>query len=327
MEGLDISIKLQEDGYMVENKGTYFKIGKEEGRILERVVLGHDQDLIISEAGISKEQYEKLFVDLREAGVIGSEIKKKNNILFYKIPLFRADKLFSYVVDFIDRRKELLKILFLIVNVIAALGLLLMVKNGGEMFTLSTFKMSILEYILLYLAFFLSVCLHEFAHGMVCRYVGGKVGSIGLMLILFSPAMYCDISGIRMVEDRRKQIAASAAGVYVNLIFMAFASIAFAIERKPIFAAFAILSLTTIISNLVPVIRLDGYWILSFATGITNLYRKSLKGVGKLFKKSSAKERFIALYGIVTYAFILMAFGSLGLTIIGAAKYIVSIIM
>jgi putative peptide zinc metalloprotease protein len=130
-----------------------------------------------------------------------------------------------------------------------------------------------------------------------------------------------------MVEDRRKQIAASAAGIYVNILGMSYASIIYALTREPIFALYTILSLTTIVSNLVPVIRLDGYWILSFATGITNLYNKSLKGVGKLFTKCSARERFIAIYGIVTYICMLMAFGSLGITIINAAKYIINIII
>lgn len=327
MELYNIEMKLQGDGYMVENGGTYFKIGKREGHILERVLSGENNDLIIREEGITKAQFDQLFVGLREAGVIGNAVKKKNHILFYKIPLFQADKIFSSVADFINSNKKLLKILLIIINVITAGGLYLMLTNCKEMFSLSTLKLSAIEYVLLYLTFFLSVCLHEFAHGTVCRYVGGKVGTVGLMFILFTPAMYCDISGIRMVEERRKQIAASASGVYVNVVGMALASIAFAINRNPIYAAYVIISLTTIISNLVPVVRLDGYWILSFATGITNLYKKSLKGVGKLFIKSNAKERFIAIYGIVTYMFMTIALGSIGISIIGAARYVINLII
>lgn len=327
MEGLDIAIKLQGDGYMIENSGVYFKIGNREGHILERVVHGVNKEQIMQEEGITSEQFDQLLLGLREAGVIGNIDSKKNNILFYKIPLFEADRIFASVASFIHSKKEVLKILFLIINLMAAGGLLLMLMHVKEMFSLSTLKMSVFEYVLLYLAFFLSVCLHEFAHGTVCRYVGGKVGTVGLIFILFTPAMYCDISGIRMVEARRKQIAASVAGVYVNFIGMTFASIAFAFSKEPIFAAYVILSLTTIISNLIPVIRLDGYWILSFATGITNLYKKSLKGVGKLFSKCSAQERFIALYGILTYLFVIAAFGSLGVSIISATKFVINLIM
>lgn len=327
MGALGIEMKLQEDGYMVENSGTYFKIGLKEGRILERVVKGEAKDIVIREEGITENDFEQLFIGLREAGVIGEGVRHKKNILFYKIPLFAADKMFSCVAAFIHRKIDILKKVFLIVNIIAAMGLVLMIKNAGEIFSLSTFKLSIAEYVMLYLAFFLSVCVHEFAHGTVCRYVGGKVGTVGFIFIFFSPAMYCDISGIRMVEDRRKQIAASAAGVYVNIIGMSYAAILYAITKEPIFALYSILSLTTIVSNLVPVIRLDGYWILSFATGITNLYNKSLKSVDKLFKRCSTRERFIAIYGIVTYICMIMAIGSLGLTIINTAKYLISIII
>ncbi|MHB8128903.1 MAG: hypothetical protein ACYDEX_07890 [Mobilitalea sp.] len=327
MDSLNIAIKLQEDGYMVENAGTYYKIGKREGRVLERVVNGEDKELIIQEEGITEEQFDQLFQGLREAGVIGKNIKKKNSILFYKIPLYEADKIFSSVAEFLRRKKELFKIIFVIINVLAACGLFLVFKNGTEIFSLSTLKMSPFEYVIVYLAFFLSICIHEFAHGTVCRYVGGKVGTVGLMLIFFSPAMYCDISGIRMVEDRRKQIAASAAGIYINIVSMAFASIAFTFYQQPIFAAYIILSFTTIISNLIPVIRLDGYWILSFATGITNLYKKSLKGVVRLFTKCSRQERFIAVYGVVTYLFIFVALGSIGISVIGATKYIIELVL
>jgi putative peptide zinc metalloprotease protein len=327
MEGYNIALRLQGDGYMVENAGTYFKIGKREGRILERAVNGENSNTIIQEEGITGEQFDQLFKALEKEGVIGAPVKTRKNILFYKIPLFHADQMFCKVTEVIRRNAALLKILFAVINVLTVFGLALMIKNGGDIFSLGSFKMSIAEYVLLYLIFFLSVCLHEFAHGTVCRYLGGKVGTVGLMLIFFSPAMYCDISGIRMVEDRRKQMLASSAGIYVNTVLMAFSSIAFAYSKQPFFAVYVVLSFTTIISNLIPVLRLDGYWILSFATGITNLYKKSLKGVGKLFAKCSGQERFIAVYGLITYTMMFLALGSVGITVLGAVKFLVNLVI
>lgn len=323
MEGLDVSIMPQADGYMVENSGTYFKIGKREGHILERIINGENKELIIQDEGITKEEFKQLLNELEDAGVIGEKKKKKENILFYKIPLFQADKMFSLIVKFIRSNKVILKNALVIINMIVAIGFILMLKNGREIFTLSTFNMSRLEYVFLYISFLISICLHELAHGTVCRYVGGKVGTIGVILILFTPAVYCDISGIRMVENRKKQIAASAAGLYVNFIGMCLASIVFTFVKRTIFAAYITLSLTTIISNIIPVLRLDGYWILSFGTGITNLYDKSRKGVRRIFSKCSAKERFMAIYGIVTYVFIIVAFLSLGISIIEFIKYLI----
>lgn len=172
---IGIDIMLQDDGYMVGNSGTYFKIGKREGRILERVVKGDDKEIIINEESITKSDLEQLFIELQGAGVIGNSIKEKKSLFFYKIPLFQADKLFSLVANFINNKKEIIKKLFFIVNIMAIIGLIFMIKNSREMFLFTSFKMSITEYVLLYVAFFLTVCLHEFAHGTVCRYVGGKV--------------------------------------------------------------------------------------------------------------------------------------------------------
>ncbi|MDE6433098.1 MAG: M50 family metallopeptidase [Lachnospiraceae bacterium] len=327
MSGLNITIKPCEDGYMVENGGVYFKIGTREGRILEKVVNNEDTSSILEKENITEEQLKQMLDTFREMGVIGRQKKEKNHILFYRIPLFEADRMFSTIVTAIREHKILYKVLFWISVAVVLLGIILMGVYMRDIFNLSVLHLNWMEYVMLYLIFLISVCLHELGHGIVCKYVGGRVGTLGFMLIFFSPAMYCDISGIRMVEDKRKQIMASSAGLYVNLVFMSLGSIAFAIQPRPLFAAFIVMSFTTIISNLIPVIRLDGYWILSFATGITNLYKKSLRGVGKLFTNCSFEERFIAVYGIVTYIFIVIALSSICLSAIGGVQYVLNILV
>ncbi len=326
MSELNIAMKLQEDGYMVENCGVYFKVGKREGKILERVVNRENTEHILEEEKITGEQLKQLLESFRNMGVIGKQ-KKKNHILFYRIPLFEADAMFGKAAEILKRHKKVGKAVLMLSMLIIVFGCVLMGIHLGEIFNLSVLRLKGIEYVALYLTFLISVCLHEFAHGIVCRYVGGKVGTLGFMLILFSPAMYCDISGIRMVEDKRKQVLASSAGIYVNLFFMAAASILFVIHPRPLFAAFIIMSFTTIISNLIPVIRLDGYWILSFATGITNLYKKSMGGVSNLIKKCSPQERFIAVYGVVTYMFMTVALGSACVSAIGAVNYVVRLLV
>lgn len=325
MSELDVAITLQKDGYMVENSGTYYKVGKREGRILERVVNREDTKHILNEEKITEEQLNQLLESFKSMGVIGEQQKKKNHILFYRIPLLEADGMFGGIVDILKKHKVVDKVLLLLSIVVILVGSIFMTIHLGDIFSLSTLQLSWTGYVILYLSFLITICLHEFAHGIACKYVGGKVGTLGFMLIFFSPAMYCDISGIRMVDDKRKQIIASSAGIYVNVFFMAVASIIFAVWPLPIFAAFIIMSFTTIISNLIPVIRLDGYWILSFATGITNLYKKSLKGVGKLFGNYSLQERFIAVYGIITYIFMAVALGSVCVSVIGVVQYVVEI--
>lgn len=323
---LNISMTRQDDGYMVENAGVYFKIGQREGQILEKLCNKVPVDTILAEEKITQEQLDQFLESLRGMEVIGAQKKRRNNPLFFRIPLFEADAMFTAIVAMIRKHKGLIKVLALLSVFTALTGCVLMGMQLGEIFDRSVLRLSVTEYIVLYVTFLGTVCLHEFAHGTVCKYVGGKVGTLGFMLIFFSPAMYCDISGIRMISDKKKQILASCAGICVNLVFMAMASIAYTIWARPLFAAFIIMSFTTIVSNLIPVIRLDGYWILSFATGITNLYKKSLRGVGKLFGHATRQERFIAAYGVVTYLVIAVALSSVFASAAKALRYMVRLL-
>lgn len=325
MSEINVTITRHEDCYIVENSGVYYKVGMREGQILERMVNGESVEEILQKEKLTKEQLTELMSGFQNAGVIGKQKKKKNNILFYRIPLIQADKLFGNVVEVIKKHMLLVKLLLILSVIIDIFGCVFAGIHFGEIFTLSSLKLEPAEYVIIYATFLISVCFHEFAHGVVCKYYGGKVGTLGFMLIFFSPAMYCDISGVRVIESKYKKIMASFAGIYVNLFFMSIASLGFVIFREPILAAFIIMSFTTILSNLIPFVRLDGYWILSFATGITNLYTKSLKGVKKLLMKCSLQERFIAVYGVFTYGFIIMALGSLGISAIQVIHYAINI--
>lgn len=325
MSEFNVVVTKHEDCYIVENSGVYYKVGTQEGKILERIVNNESIEEILKKEKITEEQLTELLDGFQRAGVIGKQKKKKNNIFFYRIPLMQADKLFRKIVEVIQRHMFLVKLLLILSITINVLGCIFAGIHFKEIFRLSSLKLDVVEYVIIYIAFLISVCFHEFAHGVVCKYYGGKVGTLGFMLIFFSPAMYCDISGIRVIESKYKKIMASFAGIYVNLFFMSMASLFFAICHRPIWAAFIIMSFTTILSNLIPFIRLDGYWILSFATGITNLYTKSLKGVKKLLMKCSLQERFIAIYGAFTYGFIIMALCSLGISVVQVVHYAINI--
>ena len=201
----NIAIKKQSNGYMVENEGTYFKIGEQEGRVLERLARQDRIEDIAADEKVSTGDIEQLIEECKKIGLLGKQ-KKKNHILFYRIPLFQADKLFEKLVGILCRNRVIIQLLLLLSLGTIGVGIILLGKNMKEIASHNMLAMDVKEYVFLYIAFLLTVCFHEFAHGTVCKYFGGKVGTLGFMLILFSPAMYCDISGIRMVENKKKQI-------------------------------------------------------------------------------------------------------------------------
>lgn len=122
--------------------------------------------------------------------------------------------------------------------------------------------------------------LHELAHGLACRRFGGECHEIGLALLVFSPCLYCDVSDSWMFPSKWKRMAVAAAGMYVELTISAIALLLWwntapGWTSQWLFSVFIVTSVSVVVFNLNPLLRLDGYYLLSDWLEIPNLRRKS----------------------------------------------------
>ncbi|MCB1229333.1 MAG: hypothetical protein KDN19_03655 [Verrucomicrobiae bacterium] len=121
---------------------------------------------------------------------------------------------------------------------------------------------------------------HECWHGIVCRRFGGAVPEAGVTLLLFTtPLGYVNASSSIGFPSKWQRIAVSAAGMYGELLIAAIAAIAWThIDPGPLSAALhqvvVLSSITTVLFNANPLMRFDGYYILSDLLDIPNLYTK-----------------------------------------------------
>ena len=60
--------------------------------------------------------------------------------------------------------------------------------------------------------------LHELGHGLACRLFGGECHEIGVMLLVGTPCLYCNVSDSWLLPDKWKRAAIGAAGMYVELV-------------------------------------------------------------------------------------------------------------
>ena len=122
---------------------------------------------------------------------------------------------------------------------------------------------------------------HEAAHGIACRRFGGEVPEAGVLLLLFTPMAYVNVTSMWRFANRWHRIVVASAGMYVEL-FISFLSIIIW-QRYPgvvgdiAFDVFMMSSVTTILFNANPLMRFDGYFILSDLLKIPNLYTKGTK--------------------------------------------------
>ena len=60
--------------------------------------------------------------------------------------------------------------------------------------------------------------LHELGHAVTCIRFGGQCRELGLMLLVFTPCLYCDVSDAWTFPSKWQRIAVSAAGILVEIV-------------------------------------------------------------------------------------------------------------
>ncbi len=137
---------------------------------------------------------------------------------------------------------------------------------------------------------FIIIVFHEFAHAVVCRHYGGEVREMGFLLMYFQPCFYCDVSDSWLFPKKSQRLAVTMAGPFYQLLLTAFAIIVWRVTVPGAFInevvrIIAGVSLVTYLFNFNPLIKLDGYYLLSDWLDIVNLRSRAFDYTGNIFKR------------------------------------------
>ena len=114
---------------------------------------------------------------------------------------------------------------------------------------------------------------HELGHAVACRYGGATPGAMGAGLYLAWPAFYTDVTDAYRL-GRGGRLRTDLGGIYFNLVvILATAGAYFATGFEPLLLVVAIQHLE-IVHQLLPFVRLDGYYIVSDLTGVPDLFSR-----------------------------------------------------
>ncbi|HEX8098622.1 MAG TPA: cyclic nucleotide-binding domain-containing protein [Actinomycetota bacterium] len=166
--------------------------------------------------------------------------------------------------------------------------------------------------ILLFLDYF-SVTLHELGHALVLVHNKRKVKSAGFEIYFLSPAFFVEASEALMI-DRKQSMLMSFAGPFTQMMVGSVCSIAAWAAPNWIFSPtlykVAVINYFMVFLNLLPLLELDGYFILADAIQVPDLRPRSLSFVRHdLLHKIRSRERFtkaevgLAIYGIAGVLF------------------------
>ncbi len=131
--------------------------------------------------------------------------------------------------------------------------------------------------------------LHEFGHGVSCRRYGGQCHELGLMLLVFTPCLYCNVTDAWVIPGKWQRAMIGAAGMYVELLLAAACTWVWWFTEPGLINHLCIntmfvCSVSTLMFNANPLMRYDGYYILCDLLEIPNLRQKA----GSLVKSKAA---------------------------------------
>lgn len=130
--------------------------------------------------------------------------------------------------------------------------------------------------------------IHEFGHGISCVHYGSECHEMGVMLLVFSPCLYCDVTDSWMLPNKWHRIIIGAAGMYIEVILSGAAIYIWWLTESGMLHylalnTFFVTTITTVIFNLNPLMRFDGYYMMSDYLEIPNLRQKSEKLLREAF--------------------------------------------
>jgi len=215
---------------------------------------------------------------------------------------------------------------FAVQFVVMVLGVGLLLANRGDFSVDPAHLFNIASIVTIIISLFLLVAFHELAHAVVCRYHGGEVRAMGVLLLYFQPAFYADVSDAWLFPEKRQRLAVTLAGLWSQTLFMALGVIVWrlTVEGTGIHTLahiFSIVCWITLLFNFNPLIKLDGYYLLSDWLGLPNLRRRAFEylrnGVQRLIlgwpvpaADVTARERKIFLtYSLLSLAFSVILLG------------------
>jgi putative peptide zinc metalloprotease protein len=126
------------------------------------------------------------------------------------------------------------------------------------------------------LAFF-----HEAAHALTCKHYGGGVHSTGFHLIYLTPAFFVDVTQAWVYANRFQRVVTMLAGIWTELMICSFATLlwwgtpAGTFVHELSYKIMLITGVAVVLMNLNPLIKLDGYYILSEIVGIDEIKERS----------------------------------------------------
>jgi putative peptide zinc metalloprotease protein len=256
-------------------------------------------------------------------------------VMYFKVPLFNPNRWLESVEPIF--RPVLNKGGLIAWCVLVVAALLSLLPHWADAVSGVSSAIAPSNWIFIMTSYVLLKLWHEFGHGIMCKRFGGQVPEFGAMMLVLLPSPFVDASSSWAFKNKWHRVAVGAGGMMFELAAAAVAAfiwIATKDDKGAVHQLAYNIMLTSGVSTLVfnanPLMRFDGYYMLSDAIEVPNLMTRSTNLLKFLFLKhvyrvenpvpptSDAGEALILLvYGIAAMIYRVFIFISITLYVLG----------
>src|SRR5207302_7379254 len=217
-----------------------------------------------------------------------SSRRVRGNIFYLRFKLFDPDQFLEQVLPSLRLLFTRYFACFSVAVIVLAAGV--MIASWQEIYGSITRLYRPETILLAWITLVAIIVGHELSHGLTCKRFGGKVHEIGLLLIYLQPAMYCNVSDAWLFPERRKRLLVTLAGAWFEVFCWALATLFWRLTDPATLPNYLALVVATTLGiktlfNLNPLIKLDGYYLLSDYLEIPNLRRNAFQHIGSCIRK------------------------------------------
>ena len=288
----------------------YFRLQEEEYALLKLFDGNHSLD-DIKEAfekqfppqKIKLEELQHLLGQFHQSGLIvasapnqGDELLKRSkkrrrkeltqkftNILAIKFRGIDPDAMFTFCYPFARWCFHPLAIFSGLALCFAAIALILVQFNTfqSKLPDFYTF-FSPVNIVCLAIVLALTKVMHEFGHGLTAKHFKGECHEMGVMILVLTPCLYVNVSDSWLLPNKWHRIAIASAGMFVEFVLAAICTFIWWFSEPGLIHYLAlnvmfICSVSTLLFNINPLLRFDGYFMLADYLEIPNLRQKASK--------------------------------------------------
>jgi multidrug efflux pump subunit AcrA (membrane-fusion protein) len=243
---------------------------------------------------------------------IESQKLEDRNLLYWKLASINPEKIFAWLLPRMSWAFTRAFHVFALFSI--ATGFIISFLHWDEFSGGVQGLFNLHGLLFLWLVTFAVVTMHEFSHGLTCCHFGGKVKEVGFMLIYFQPAFYCDVSDSWMFPSKRNRMWVTLAGGYCQLVVWGICTMIWRVTdpdtliNQIVLVVIVFAGLQTLV-NFNPLIKLDGYYMLSDYLEIPNLRTKAITSLWSWLGRRHPsprpwrEERAQLIYGVASIVF------------------------